>query len=132
MCLCEQKKMSKRVNLMPYFCTINCPKLQSFWALRPLHPHQGSILDLLGDLQRPPTPSCLESLRIVPEARYDLMYAARYWPHFFSTKLPNFLYTHPKINKPAQNRKNCLKTRPKISYSSGLLHRGVTSPHNLS
>ena len=46
-------------------------------------------------------------------------------PFFFSTNPANFLYVRPKIDKPSQNRKKCLKIRPKITNLPGLLHRGV-------
>ena len=48
-------------------------------------------------------------------------------PFFFSTNPANFLYTRPKIDKLAQNRKECPETRPKITNLPGLLRRDVTT-----
>ena len=122
------------MNLMSCFCTVNRPKFQSFQGFHPKDPHHGSApppWTAAGAYCVTPNPAVQSSdrwlSRIVPLARYGQMHAVHtsLVPFFFCTNPANFLYALPKIDKPAQNRKKCLKTRPKITNSSGLLHRGV-------
>ena len=118
---------------MPYFCTINCPKLQSFQMFRLLDPHQGSALDMLAGLQRP-RPQLFRAMtdghreschwhHMVKCTRYIIS------PILFQHKRtqPIFIHAPKSINPPKQNRKKCPKARPKSRNLPGLLHRSVTN-----
>ena len=54
--------MCKESESLAVFMHVKIPNLRIFRGLRPLDPHQGSALDLLGGFQRPPDPQLLAAM----------------------------------------------------------------------